>query len=698
MAAPGGDRSVPTRTPLVLLWATLTLAWSIFAKPHKTFAARNILFQPAWALRMYSGDSRWSRDILLFLVLHAAYTYWLGTWRIPALADARRIDFSDHTIRIYLEIFGLLGGCGFFSGGIVRRGQQLESGGEDEHVHERRIDEQLLPPLLIPSRTTHSRMTPRRHAFSYSYLFVGIPVGLHGSIGNVLSVDTERKCWFHVRASDYLVRGYSGLHLASKLKRYLHTQGVTDRDYAFAYLVTAPRFLGYSFNPVSFWYLYDSDARVRYMILEVNNTFDERRMYLLEADVPKLDEALEPAADEAGSQRGLKSRVFTETFAKDFHVSPFNSRKGKYSLRATDPLAAYEETGKVRIDNTVVLRTSQDDKKLVARVFSEGNVKNAAQISNLELAAFVASWWWVGLITFPRIVWQAQKLFFRRKLHVWYRPEVAGTSIGRTYTSQEVQLETFFRLFLAKAVRHSVQAIRVVYEAAHAEGEEVVLYSPGLTYEEAHRRTLTLKVLSPAFYSRFVHYAHAKEAFDRESLTSRDENRTLQIEDATLLPALLEAMARRDHHELRKQSLLSQVRWSWLRRLRCPPVAASYKNDEKSDYCYNASDIRAFGFSELDSFVKQYATNKETYRRIASELFLAQRSAFGIPELISFYDACLIVMLWTVAIYSCRWSTALDPLRIAEVGPRTYGSGDVWAMGVTIVLANAAHMWSFLKG
>ncbi|RYZ78991.1 MAG: DUF1365 family protein, partial [Proteobacteria bacterium] len=35
------------------------------------------------------------------------------------------------------------------------------------------------------------------------------------------------------------------------------------------------------FNPVSFWYIYDGDAQLKYMILEVNNTFDERRLYLL---------------------------------------------------------------------------------------------------------------------------------------------------------------------------------------------------------------------------------------------------------------------------------------------------------------------------------------------------------------------------------------------------------------------------------
>ena len=218
------------------------------------------------------------------MTLHALYSYWTGAWRFFTLDDLKRIDLDNHVLRLYIQIFSLLGGCGALAGGIVHRGHQLKSPARNSHLFDQRIGEQLLPPLLIPSRTTHSRIFPKKHAFSYSYLFVGIPVGVCGRISNALSIDSDQKSWFNVSSNDYLTRGSGRLSLAEKLKRYLHTQGVTDRDYTFAYLVTAPRFLGYSFNPVSFWYLYDSDTALKYTILEVNNTFDERRMYLLKLD------------------------------------------------------------------------------------------------------------------------------------------------------------------------------------------------------------------------------------------------------------------------------------------------------------------------------------------------------------------------------------------------------------------------------
>lgn len=95
-----------------------------------------------------------------------------------------------------------------------------------------------LKPLIFPCRTTHTRMFPKKHSFSYSYLFVGIPVGWHGSLGSFLSADGEacstetedsishqqKRSWFNVEAADYLVRGSHGLGLKEKLVLYLKSQ------------------------------------------------------------------------------------------------------------------------------------------------------------------------------------------------------------------------------------------------------------------------------------------------------------------------------------------------------------------------------------------------------------------------------------------------------------------------------------------
>lgn len=90
-----------------------------------------------------------------------------------------------------------------------------------------------LRPLVIPSRTSHTRLFPKKHSFSYSYLLVGIPIGWRGSLRSLLSADLDsiendglrpRKAWFSVEAADYLHRGYDVHGLSGKLRTYLKTQ------------------------------------------------------------------------------------------------------------------------------------------------------------------------------------------------------------------------------------------------------------------------------------------------------------------------------------------------------------------------------------------------------------------------------------------------------------------------------------------
>jgi hypothetical protein len=84
------------------------------------------------------------------------------------------------------------------------------------------------------------------------------------------------------RRGAYLERGNHKDGLAGKLRDYLLSQSVAPERFLYAYLVTAPGFLGFFFSPLSFWYLYDGNRSLAAMILEVNSTFDERRMYFME--------------------------------------------------------------------------------------------------------------------------------------------------------------------------------------------------------------------------------------------------------------------------------------------------------------------------------------------------------------------------------------------------------------------------------
>ena len=80
-------------------------------------------------------------------------------------------------------------------------------------------------------------------------------------------------------------------------------------------LLTQPRFLGYWFNPVSFWLAMRGGALVA-VISEVNNPFGDRHSYLCHRD------DLEPITRD--------DRI---TAQKLFHVSPFQPVSGGYEFR-----------------------------------------------------------------------------------------------------------------------------------------------------------------------------------------------------------------------------------------------------------------------------------------------------------------------------------------------------------------------------
>ena len=94
-------------------------------------------------------------------------------------------------------------------------------------------------PMFFPCRTSHTRLFPKKHTFSYSYLLVGIPVGWKGSAGGMLSGDDERKlapwysrvlsrnpgsAWFTVNGDDHLERSHVPDGLQGKLRNYLQSQ------------------------------------------------------------------------------------------------------------------------------------------------------------------------------------------------------------------------------------------------------------------------------------------------------------------------------------------------------------------------------------------------------------------------------------------------------------------------------------------
>lgn len=382
------------------------------------------------------------------------------------------------------------------------------------------------------------------------------------------------------------------------------------------------------------------------MILEVNNTFDERHIYFLkpaenevdgvskseEIDIDLKTSNFQGEASKLPNLQGLprKPTRFTNTWSKDFHVSPFNSRKGNYSLVTYDPLFP-SMTGTGPIDNTITLHSSKAHPKLVARIFSSSNAIDPSCLSFLQRMRFLASYWWIGFVTFPRIVREAGKLFFKRRLHVWYRPEVRVNSLPRQADHSEKILEQHFRSYLRYLVEVAETPLQVRYTAAGIQDfEPEVMTSSSVQLQSSGVEELNFKILSPTFYTRFVHYAHDLEAFSSEFF----DNQTIYLSNPSLLPKLI------IRAPLNTQAINSRTSFYFfkaIRKLRQLPPRLQVPG--KQGYLpepTSKKDIRNFRLSAMDGFVLSECEESEekSYRMEVLKVLLSDYISFGMMQIL----------------------------------------------------------------
>ncbi|POS85734.1 hypothetical protein EPUL_003159 [Erysiphe pulchra] len=470
-------------------------------------------------------------------------------------------------------------------------------------------------------------MFPTRHSFSYSYLLAGIPIGFKGSIGGFISVDEERKnswfsrkSWFTVHGDDYLARGHHPDGLEGKLQDYLKTQGKDYKQYSHVYLLTAAKFLNYSSNPVSIWFLYSSSNELKALLLEVNNTFDERHNYFVEPSPKSLNISLNASH---------KPTRLTSTWPKDFYVSTFNDRSGCYSLSVIDPFAP-NLTGAGNININITLSgPSNKNAMIVTLLQSSGSTLYPEKMSILEKIQFLSRWWWVGLATFPRTLQQAFILFFRKKMPWAFRPEPRRNTISRPADETERFIEQYFRALLKLRVRNSQEAVVINQTKSQKNSSE--------TYE--------IVVLTPAFYSNLLLYTSLRNALDFES----SKNQTISLSEYNLISNLLV--------EKSSPPILPEKALGLKLFTRYFLVALSYLRKDPL-YVLNCGTsalinpkVNFTRLSELDIYMLNYATSAELKKytwELARQVIIV-RIAFGSPTLWELEVlAARMISLWLI--------------------------------------------------
>jgi DUF1365 family protein len=160
----------------------------------------------------------------------------------------------------------------------------------------------------------HRRFGPARNAFRYRIFMSYLDLAeLPQLFARRWFWSARRPALARFRREDFLGPPEVPLDMAV---RDLVASRVGSRPRGPIRLLTHLRYFGYSFNPVSFYYVFDAaDSRVEFIVAEITNTpWKERHAYVL------------PVAGAA--RQGARAWGFS--FQKEFHVSPFMPMDMRY--------------------------------------------------------------------------------------------------------------------------------------------------------------------------------------------------------------------------------------------------------------------------------------------------------------------------------------------------------------------------------
>jgi uncharacterized protein len=162
----------------------------------------------------------------------------------------------------------------------------------------------------------HQRLRPKAHRLDYKMYSVLLDLDELEALNQRLRFfSIDRWNLFSFYRSD---RGDgSGRDLRLQVENTLRAAGLIP-DGGPIRLLTMPRILGWSFNPLSIFYCYSRDETLKAVLFEVDNTFGERHAYLTSV--------------EEGQGAGKRSQG-----DKVFYVSPFMPMKMHYDFTYKAP-------------------------------------------------------------------------------------------------------------------------------------------------------------------------------------------------------------------------------------------------------------------------------------------------------------------------------------------------------------------------
>ena len=186
----------------------------------------------------------------------------------------------------------------------------------------------------------HKRFKPKMHFFKYKVFSLLIDLSELDILDKRINFFSYNK--FNLISffdKDHGER--DGSSLIKWVKKNL-TNNQIDTEHIRIKLLCYPRILGYVFNPLSIFYVYNNDEKLISILYEVKNTFGEQHTYIFKVE---------------------NDNLLQHNCVKKFHVSPFIEMDCNYFFRILKPAEKISVIIDQYQSNEKILYASQDGKR-----------------------------------------------------------------------------------------------------------------------------------------------------------------------------------------------------------------------------------------------------------------------------------------------------------------------------------------------
>ena len=199
----------------------------------------------------------------------------------------------------------------------------------------------MINSCIYTGTVIHKRFKPKEHFFKYKVFSLLIDLSELGELNDRLKFfSLNRFNLISFYEKDHGDR--DGSSLVNWVKHNLVNNNICTENIEIK-LLCYPRILGYVFNPLSIFFIYDKYKNLISILYEVKNTFGEQHTYVFKVE--------------------NQNRLIQNNCSKKFHVSPFIEMDCNYFFRTLNPedklsvvIDQYDKEGKI-------LYASQDGKR-----------------------------------------------------------------------------------------------------------------------------------------------------------------------------------------------------------------------------------------------------------------------------------------------------------------------------------------------